>query len=70
MAHTAFVGLRVSPIFRRLLEDYRDFKSLEDGYFRPLASVVQEVMFKEMKDNKDFNEYIKNKGVKTDETNK
>ena len=69
MENSAFVGLRISPIFRKLLDDYRDFKSLEVGYFRSLTSVVQEVMFREMKDNKDFNEYIKNKGV-ANETNK
>jgi hypothetical protein len=69
MANSAFVGLRVSPIFYKLLYDYRDYKSAEVGYFRSLASVVQEVMFREMKDNPDFNEYIKNKGV-ADETNR
>lgn len=70
MENSAFIGLRVSPIFRRLLDDYREYKSAEVGYFRSLASVIQETLYEEMKNNNNFNEFIKNKGAKTNETNK
>ena len=63
------VGLRVSPIFRKLLEDYRDYKSEEKGYYLSLSAVAQEMIFQEMKNDEGFNEYIKNKGV-ANETNK
>ena len=66
MADTAFVGLRVSTIFYKLLYDYRDYKSAEVGYFRSLASVVQEVMFREMKDNKDFNDFLEKREAKNE----
>ena len=63
------VGLRVSPIFRKLLEDYRDYKSEEKGYYLSLSAVAQEMIFQEMKNDEGFNEYIKKKGV-ANETNK
>ena len=63
------VGLRVSPIFRKLLEDYRDYKSEEKGYYLSLSAVAQEMIFQGMKEDEGFNEYIKIRGV-ANETNK
>ena len=62
MVNNKVVGLRVTLLFKDLLFDYAKYKSEKSGYFRPLSSVIQEVMFEIMKNDAEFNEYLEKKG--------